>query len=157
MRERDKESEKEGERVACTSKQKVRVCSKRFSFSQSVRMRDYYVNVISLVNMYVWLSSFLLSGEINQLPSTSTSIQGLIGGGTKYIFLCSTVWVDETDSWRNRKFMKLTVDETDSWWNRQLMKHTVDETDSWWNNKFIIWQYNRFVKMAHWQNSKLMK
>jgi hypothetical protein len=54
--------------------------------SHSVSMRDYYINVISLVNMYIWLSSFLLSGEINQLPSTSTSIQGLIVGGTKYIF-----------------------------------------------------------------------
>ncbi len=47
QREREKEREREGEIVACTHKQKVRVCSKHSSFSQSVSMHHYiiYINI----------------------------------------------------------------------------------------------------------------
>jgi hypothetical protein len=46
-------SEREGERE---KEQKVRACSKRSSFSQSVSMRDYYINII----VFIILSDYVL-------------------------------------------------------------------------------------------------
>ncbi len=43
---------------ACTGKQKVQACSKRSSFSQSVRMRDYYYYRMRMVSVKCWKKNF---------------------------------------------------------------------------------------------------
>jgi hypothetical protein len=61
--EREREREKEREK----KEQKVQACSKRSSFSQSVSMRDYYINVGSLIyNLAILPACFVGQMVLNE-------------------------------------------------------------------------------------------